>query len=129
MTDGNTAVEIGSNDGYMAMADHYCLEFESRIRLGTHQSFIVKTDCQIPYPGLLSGKVQIYYSNNNITWTAWGDECSKSNGGIFGIGNEVYIVGNGAPTANARYWKFYVVEDITDSNGTVGMTELTAITL
>jgi len=130
MTDGDEDTEVGSDNGYVVINDQYGLRFFDVEELSAFiWSFIAYTDRNLS--ALTHGAVDIYYSNDNSVWTKWGTTRTYLNGGIY-VANSPFhrsfdIIGDG-PSISATYWKFVVIEAISDGS-TVGITELKANTV
>lgn len=126
LSDGDVATEVGSDYGYMRLGDHYCLEFGSAVALSNTNTFIFDVDRTIVGFTLSSGRAQIYYSDDNNTWTQWGTKVNfdKLNS------TQVRVNGTGSTSESHKYWKCVVVEfSVADSSGTLGATEMTATTI
>ncbi len=127
MTDGNTSTEVGSDSGYMASSDHYALQFETATELDSFGTFAISLDRTAS--SLVYGAVDVYYSDDNNTWTKIGTTRTYTNGGMSAIGTSMLINGDGLSGESHKYWKFWILEAPGDSSGTLGMTELSANTV
>lgn len=129
MTDDDYNTEIGSEDGYIVIQDHYGMDFTVGETISTSiWTFRVRTDRAIY--ALTAGACNIYYSDDNDEWTQLGTSRTYLNGGIYdlAIGANpgppiIFILADGSPTDH-RYWKFTVTQTFGDGSGTFGMTEL-----
>ncbi|KKL08131.1 hypothetical protein LCGC14_2578930, partial [marine sediment metagenome] len=93
MSDTITTVEVGSDLGYIANNDHYGLDFTVGVELDKFNTFLVYTTRILST--LTNGACNIYYSDDNSTWTRWGTTRSYLNGGITKLGSNIFINGDG----------------------------------
>ena len=124
LTDTVTTVEVGSDLGYIANNDHYGLDFGLAVELNTGSVTFTAYSTRV-LSTLTNGACDIYYSDDNSTWTKWGTTRSYLNSGITKFNNTLFINGDGATGESHRYWKIFVISSFSDGSA-IEMSELTA---